>query len=76
MRGRFSTSKAQFNCSHIPQLAEVFMYQYDPIEDLWDIRVGDGKTQAKDLPRLANYDIYERVSKLEYEIEKLKNERN
>ena len=75
MRGRFSISKALANCSHIPELGEVFLYQYDPIQDLWHTRIGDGKTQAKDLPPLANYDIYERVRILEEEVEKLKNDR-
>lgn len=75
MRGRFAISKARFDCSHIPQLAEVLMYQYDPVYDLWDIRIGDGKTPAKNLPRLANYDIYERVKILEEEVAKLKHDR-
>lgn len=68
-------SKARYNCTHIAALGEVCMYQYDQIHDLWDVRIGNGKTPVKDLPRLANYDIYERVSKLEQEIERLKNDR-
>lgn len=68
-------SKAQNNCSHIPKLGEVFLYEIDPIENIWDTRIGDGKTPAKDLPPLANYGIYERVAKLEQEVAELKNAR-
>lgn len=76
MNGYFGISKARQNCGHIPRLGEVCQYQYDSDNDLWDTRIGDGKTPVKDLPRLANYDIYERVRILEEEVEKLKNERN
>jgi uncharacterized small protein (DUF1192 family) len=75
MRGSFRLAKANNHCIHIPDLGEVFLYEYDPVAKLWDTRIGDGKTPAKDLPRLANYDIYERVAKLEREIEQLKNRR-
>jgi uncharacterized small protein (DUF1192 family) len=75
MNGYFSLPKAKKDCGHIPKLGEVFLYEYDTAAKLWDTRIGDGKTPAKDLPRLANYDIYERVAKLEKEIEQLKNRR-
>ena len=66
-------SKARYNCTHIPYLGEVCIYQYDPNHDLWDIRIGDGKHSARDLPPLANYDIYERVARLEKDIDQMKN---
>ena len=75
MNGSFSLPKAKNGCDVIPKLGELLLYQYDSIAELWDTRIGDGKTPAKDLPRLANYDIYERVAKLEKEIEQLKNRR-
>jgi len=75
MQGYFGIGKAKASCAHILRLGEVCMYQYDPVEDLWDVRIGDGKTPVKDLPRLANYDIYERVAQLEKEILDIKNAR-
>jgi hypothetical protein len=75
MNGSFSLTRAKNGCDVIPKLGELFLYEYDGIAKLWDTRIGDGKTPAKDLPRLANYDIYERVAKLEREIEQLKNRR-
>lgn len=74
MNGYFGISKARQNCDHIPRLGEVCQYQYDSNNNLWDTRIGDGKTPVKDLPRLANYDIYERVAKLEIEVANLKRE--
>jgi len=75
MNGSFSLTRAKNGCDLIPKLGELFLYEYDCVAKLWDTRIGDGKTPAKDLPRLANYDIYERVAKLEREIEQLKNRR-
>jgi hypothetical protein len=75
MNGSFSLPKAKNGCDIIPKLGELFLYEYDTIAKLWDARIGDGKTPAKDLPRLANHDIYERVAKLEKEVEQLKNDR-
>jgi hypothetical protein len=75
MNGSFSLPKAKKDCDVIPKLGEILLYQYDSTAELWDTRIGDGKTPAKNLPRLANYDIYERVDKLEREIEQLKNRR-
>ena len=75
MNGSFSLPKAKKDCDIIPKLGELFLYQYDSVAKLLDNRIGDGKTPAKDLPRLANHDIYERVAKLEKEIEQLKNRR-
>lgn len=75
MGAKLNIGKAKAGCSYVPDLSEVVQYQYDSYNDLWDIRIGDGKTPVKDLPRLANYDIYERVSILEEEVAKLKNDR-
>jgi hypothetical protein len=75
MNGYYSLPKAKKDCDVIPKLGELLLYQYDGVAELWDTRIGDGKTPVKDLPRLANYDIYERVAKLEIEIEQLKNRR-
>lgn len=69
---RAMVCRAKFNCSTVLPLGEICLYQYNPAEDLWDTRIGDGKTPVKDLPRLANHDIYERVAKLEQEISALK----
>lgn len=69
---RVMVCRAKFNCPTILPLGEICLYQYNPTEDLWDTRIGDGKTQVKDLPRLANIDIYERVTQLEQEIHQLK----
>jgi uncharacterized small protein (DUF1192 family) len=71
----YSLAKAKNGCDIIPKLGELFLYEYDSAAKLWDTRIGDGKTPAKDLPRLANHDIYERVAKLEKEVAKLKNDR-
>lgn len=76
MGAYFGVSEAKNGCPHILRLGEVCLYQYDSHNDLWDTRIGDGKTPVKDLPRLANYDIYERVRILEEEVERLKNERS
>lgn len=59
-------SKALYNCTHIPNLGEVCMYQYDQIHDLWDMRIGDGKTQVKNL--LSVYDIYKKIANIENEL--------
>ena len=75
MNGSYSLPKAKKDSDVVPKLGELFLYEYDTVAKLWDTRIGDGKTPAKDLPRLANYDIYERVAKLEKEIEQLKNRR-
>lgn len=75
MNGYFSIGKAKAGSNYIPRLGEVCQYQYDSHNDLWHIRIGDGKTPAKDLPALANYDIYEKVRILEEEVAKLKNDR-
>lgn len=42
------------------------MYQYDQIHDLWDMRIGDGKTQVKNL--LSVYDIYKKIANIENEL--------
>lgn len=76
MKAYFRIGRAKTGCDHILRVGEVCQYQYDNNNDLWDTRIGDGKTPIKDLPPLASYDIYTRVSQLEKEIEKLKNERN
>lgn len=68
MSAIFLLKRCSNNSNHIPKLGEVFLYQQD--ENGWDTKVGDGITEAKDLPSL--YDILARVSKLEQEIEKLK----
>ena len=70
---KFKIGRGKGNCDYIPELSEVIQYQYDKDNDLWDIRIGDGKTHLKDLPPLANYDIYERVARLEQEIDQIKN---
>lgn len=75
MSAYFGIAKGKHGCTHIPRLGEVCMYERDTQDQIWDIRIGDGKTQVKDLPPLANYDIYTRVANLEEEIKKLKNDR-
>jgi hypothetical protein len=68
MNGYFGIGKAKNNSPYIPKLGEVIQYCIG--DDEWEIRIGDGKKMAKDLPHL--YDIYERVSILEDDIQKLK----
>jgi len=63
----FGIGKAKNNSDYIPRLGELI--QYDIGNDNWEIRVGDGKTSAQDLPHL--YDIYERVILLEKQIKQL-----
>ena len=72
MQAFFQLARCKNNSNHIPRLGEIFLYQKDG--NNWDIKVGDGITEAKDLPTL--YDIHERVSKLEQEIQKLKQTKN
>ena len=75
MSAYFNIGKARNNCDHIPRLGEVFLYERDKELQIWDTRIGNGKTPAKDLPPLASYDIYERVRILEEKIAKLENDR-
>lgn len=75
MNSYFGIGKAKNNSPHIPRLGEVFMYEKDTELQIWDTRIGDGKTPAKDLPALANYDIYERVRILEEKVAKLTDRR-
>lgn len=72
MGARLNIAKAANGSSYIPDLGETFLYNCSG--DTWELRVGDGKTPAKDLPHL--YDLYHRLNKLEQEIETLKNQRN
>ena len=76
MPPKLKIGRGKGNCDYIPELSEVIQYQYDKDNDLWDIRIGDGKTHLKDLPPLANYNIYRRVSRLEQEITTLKSKLN
>lgn len=75
MNAYFGIGKAKQGSEYIPRPGEVFLYEKDPIEQIWDTRIGDGKTPAKDLPSLASYDIYERVRILEEKLAKLENDR-
>lgn len=76
MNAYFGLGKAKQGSEYIPRPGEVFLYERDHINEIWDTRIGDGKTPAKDLPPLASYDIYARVSKLEEEISLLKKNYN
>jgi hypothetical protein len=75
MNAYFGIGKAKQGSEYIPRLGEVFLYEKDAIAQIWDTRIGDGKTPAKDLPPLASYDIYERVRILEEKVVKLQNDR-
>ncbi|NDC31757.1 MAG: hypothetical protein EBZ58_12680 [Bacteroidetes bacterium] len=75
MNGYFGIGKARHNSSYIPRLGEVILYEKDVERQVWDARIGDGKTPAKDLLPLASKDIYERVSVLEEKVAKLENDR-
>lgn len=72
MGARLNIAKASNGSSYIPDLGEAFLYNCG--NDNWELRVGDGKTSAKNLPHL--YDLYDRLNKIEQEIETLKNQRN
>lgn len=69
MSAYFSIGKCQINSEYVPRLGEVI--QYSTGKDEWHIRIGDGKTPAKDLP--SYYDLYNRLAKIEQEIQSLKN---
>lgn len=69
---KLNISKASNGSSYTPDLGEAFLYNCG--NDNWELRVGDGKTSAKNLPHL--YDLYDRLNKIEQEIETLKNQRN
>jgi hypothetical protein len=75
MRAEFLIGKAFKDSPYIPKRGEAI--QYDRLGDgTWlTIHVGDGKTQVKDLPAIADYDIRERVRILEEKIVKLENDR-
>jgi len=75
MPAYFGIGKARHNSSYVPRLGEVCLYERDSELQVWDARIGDGKTPAKDLPPLASYDIYERVRILEEKIAKLEHDR-
>jgi hypothetical protein len=75
MNAYFGVGKAKQGSEYIPRPGEVFLYEKDAIQQIWDTRIGDGKTPAKDLPPLASYDIYERVRILEEKVAKLQNDR-
>ncbi len=69
MNAYFNIARARNNSEHIPRLGEVFLYEIK--HEVWDTRIGDGKTMAKDLP--SYYDIYSRIQKIEQEIKNIKN---
>lgn len=72
MNGYFSIGKAKQDSEYVPRIGEVCIYERDSEYQIWDTRIGDGKTLVKDLPPLPNYDIYERVRLLENELTELK----
>ena len=61
--------RASNGSNYVPKVGEIIMYD-DGVN--WTARIGDGKTQAKDLPPLLNYDIFKKVADLEKEVEQLK----
>jgi len=71
MQAKFIMGKASQNSPYIPKRGETI--QYDRLGDgTWlTIHVGDGKTQVKDLPAIADYDLRERVTNLENRIKQL-----
>jgi len=75
MNAYFGIGKARNNSSYIPRIGEVVLYEKDAECQIWDTRIGDGKTPVKDLNPLANRDIYERVSILEEKVAKIENDR-
>lgn len=61
---------------YIPRLGEVIMHEMQTFGGNKEYRtvVGDGKTPVYDLPTLADYDLHERVVRLEREVERLKSD--
>lgn len=59
------------NSSYIPQRGEVI--QCDQLGDgtFLTIHVGDGKTEAKNLPTLVDYNLHDRVLILETKLQEL-----
>lgn len=66
---KFNLGKAKTGSPYIPDVGEVVMYDDG---SNWTTRVGDGKTQVKDLIPLPGYDVHKKVMELEKEIEQLK----
>ncbi len=69
MSFEFRLGRASTGSVAVPKVGEVVMYDDG---SNWTTRVGDGKTQVKDLIPLPGYDVHKKVMELEKEIEQLK----
>lgn len=72
MRAEFKLGRAKRGCNHILKLGEVALQEIDERGVSYRTVVGDGKTPMNDLPSLADYDLHERVVRLEREVKELK----
>jgi len=76
MRAMLKIGPVKQNDVYVPQRGEVV--QYDRLGDgSWlTLHVGDGKNTVPNLPTVVDYDLHDRVLKLETEIAKLKQIKN
>ena len=76
MRAYFNMDRAGKDSDYTPRLGEVLLHELDDGsgEKQYRTVAGDGKTPVKDLPSLADYDLHERVVRLEREVERLKSD--
>lgn len=76
MGAYFNMGRASNTSTYIPRLGEVMLHEMDDGsgEKQYRTVVGDGKTPVYDLPTLADYDLHERVVRLEREVERLKSD--
>lgn len=76
MGAYFQMGRYGKDSDYTPRLGEVILHEIDDGsgEKQYRTVVGDGKTPVRDLPSLADYDLHERVVRLEREMERLKSD--
>lgn len=76
MGAYFNMGRVGKDSDYVPRLGEVILHETDNYSGDKQYRtvVGDGRTPVGDLPSLADYDLHERVVRLEKEVERLKSD--
>jgi len=76
MGAYFQMGRYGKDSDYVPRLGEVILHETQTLgsEKQYRTVVGDGKTPVGDLPTLADYDLHERVVRLEREVERLKSD--
>lgn len=76
MGAYFQMGRYSKDSDYAPRLGEVILHEMQTTggEKQYRTVVGDGKTPVGDLPTLADYDLHERVVRLERELERLKSD--